>query len=136
MEFTIRKLNSTDYEEILTEWWNDWRWTPPLKDFLPENGEGGIIVYDGDIPVCAGFYYITNSKVGWCDWIISNFQYKDKQKRKKALSQLVNILSETLKVNGCKYSYALLKSKSLISIYENNGYTQGDNYNSEMIKLL
>lgn len=136
MEFTIRKLNSTDYEEILTEWWNDWRWTPPLKDFLPENGEGGIIVYDGDIPVCAGFYYVTNSKVGWCDWIISNFQYKNKQKRKKALSQLVNILSETLKVNGCKYSYALLKSKSLISIYENNGYTQGDSYNTEMIKLL
>ncbi len=35
MVFDIRKLNSTDYEEILVEWWNDWGWDPPAKDFLP-----------------------------------------------------------------------------------------------------
>ena len=76
MNFTIRELNETDYESILVGWWKDWRWTPPPKDFLPDGGKGGFIVYDGDIPVCAGYIYITNSKVGWCDWIISNINYK------------------------------------------------------------
>jgi len=136
MKLNIRKLNKTDYEEILVNWWKEWRWTAPSRDFLPENGEGGFIVYDGDTPVCAGYIYITNSKVGWCDWIISNFQYKDKLKRKKALDSLISTLTNALKINGCKYSYALIKSKSLINCYVNNGYIEGDNYNKEMIKIL
>lgn len=132
----VRKLNSEDYESILIDWWKDWRWTAPPKDFLPEDGKGGLIVFDDDIPVCAGYIYITNSKVGWCDWIISNFNYKDRAKRKEALNFLINVLTETLKISGCKYSYALLKSKSLISAYVENGYIEGDNYNKEMIKKL
>jgi hypothetical protein len=136
MKLTIRKLNKTDYESILVGWWKDWRWTPPTKDFLPDDGQGGFIVYDDDVPVCAGYIYITNSKVGWCDWIVSNFQYKDKVKRKVALDGLIETLTNTLKMSGCKYSYALIKSKSLINHYVNNGYIEGDNYNKEMIKRL
>ena len=124
MKFEVRKLNSTDYDSILTKWWKNWRWTSPPKDFLPENGEGGFIVYEEDIPVCAGYIYITNSKVGWCDWIISNFEYKDKIKREQALIYLISVLTNTLKLSGCKYSYALLKSKSLTQHYEKNGYIE------------
>jgi len=136
MEFNIRKLNGKDYNNILINWWKAWRWTPPPKDFLPDNGKGGFIVFDKDIPVCAGYMYVTNSKVGWCDWVVSNFDYKDRKKRKKALSLLVEVLSHTLKLSGCKYGYALLKSDSLIEVYENNGYIKADKYNAEMMKLL
>jgi len=136
MEFNIRKLNGKDYNNILINWWKAWRWTPPPKDFLPDNGKGGFIVFDKDIPVCAGYMYVTNSKVGWCDWVVSNFEYKDREKRKKALSLLVEVLSHTLKLSGCKYGYALLKSDSLIEVYENNGYIKADKYNAEMMKLL
>ena len=136
MKFTIRELNENDYQSILTKWWKDWKWTAPLKDFLPNNGKGGFIVYDKEIPVCAGYIYVTNSKVGWCDWIVSNFEYKDRKKRKEALSFLVQVLTHTLKLSNCKYSYALLKSNSLIEVYEKNGYTKGDTYNAEMIKKL
>ena len=58
----VRKLNSEDYDSILVKWWKDWRWTAPPKDFLPNNGEGGFIVYDKGTPVCAGYMYVTNSK--------------------------------------------------------------------------
>jgi hypothetical protein len=136
MKFTIRELNENDYDTILTKWWKDWRWTPPPRDFLPKDGKGGVVVYDGEIPVCAGYVYITNSKVGWCDWIISNFEYDKKTERREALSFLIEVLTETLKLNGCKYSYALLKSDSLIDIYKKNGYIKGDSYNTEMIKTL
>ena len=120
----------------MVKWWKDWRWTAPPKDFLPNNGEGGFIVYDKGTPVCAGYMYVTNSKVGWCDWVISNFEYKNKQKRKKALVFLIGVLTNSLKLSGCKYSYALLKSKSLTKHYEENGYTKADTYNAEMMKLL
>jgi|TARA_R110000824_G_scaffold1687_10_gene8419 hypothetical protein len=134
MEFTVRKLNTTDYDDILVGWWKGWKWTPPTRDFLPENGEGGFIVLDGDTPVCAGFVYITNSKVAWCEFIISNPNYKDH--RKEALSLLVETINTLCIELKMKYIYALLKSNSLIDLYSNLGYKQADSYKSEMIKVL
>ena len=68
--FDIKQLEEGDYEKILVNWWNDWGWEPPKKDFLPEDGKGGMIIYDGDIPVCAGFIYVTNSKVAWVQALV------------------------------------------------------------------
>jgi hypothetical protein len=141
MELKIRPLNENDYEEILTGWWSQWNWTAPAKDFLPENGTGGMIVYDGDVPICAGFIYVTNSSVAWVDWIISNKEYRGKDdagesKRKKALKLLISTLTNISKKSGGKYAYALIKNKSLIQTYEELGYIKGDAYTSEMIKLL
>jgi len=136
MALTIRKLNSTDYEGILLKWWNDWGWLAPEKDFLPNNGEGGVIVYDDEIPVCAGFMYLTNSSVAWIDWIISNKEYRKKPHRKEAIELLIASLTNISKESGSRYGYALIKNKSLIEVYENFGYIKGDSYTSEMIKVL
>jgi hypothetical protein len=133
MIFDIRLLNDTDYEDILVGWWKDWKWEAPAKDFLPDSG---FIVYDGDIPVCAGYLYTTNSGVAWVDWIISNFNYKDRENRKQALNLLVDTLTNLSKLTGFKYCYALIKNKSLINTYKELGYTEGDSYTSEMIKVL
>jgi hypothetical protein len=134
MELTIRQLNENDYQETLVKWWEDWGWTAPEKDFLPDNGMGGYIVYDGDIPVCAGFIYVTNSRVAWVDWIISNKEYKEK--RREAITMLIDTLTNLSKMSGSKYAYALIKNESLIKTYESLGYVKGDSYTSEMIKLL
>lgn len=136
MKLNIIPLQQGDYENILCKWWKDWRWTPPSKDFLPDNGEGGWIVYDNDMPVCAGFMYLTNSKAVWCDWIISNFEYKDKQKRKEALELLVHTISLTAEDLGKKYIYALIKNKPLVNVYKKVGFVEGDAYTQELIKKL
>ncbi len=136
MELFIRELNDTDYDEILVGWWSQWGWTAPQRDFLPNNGKGGIIVYDDETPVCAGFMYLTNSKVAWVDWIISNKEYTKKPQRKDAIKLLVSALTEICKNTGSKYSYALIKNESLIGTYEELGYIKGDSYTGEMIKVL
>lgn len=136
MELTIRQLNDNDYQDILVDWWNQWGWTAPSKDFLPDDGRGGYIVYDGEIPICAGFIYVTNSRVAWVDWIISNKQYREKGKRKEAIATLIDSLTNLSKISGSKYAYALIKNNSLIQTYESLGYVKGDSYTSEMIKLL
>ena len=120
----------------LCKWWKDWRWTPPAKDFLPEEGMGGFMVYDGDTPICAGFMYITNSKATWCDWIISNMQYKDRQKRKEALELLIQTISDKAEGLGKKYIYALIKNKPLINVYKKIGFIEGATYTHEMIKII
>ena len=75
MQFTIRPLEYKDYDELLLKWWKDWRVVAPSRDFLPSDGLGGYIVYDGDVPVCAGFIYNTDSNVAWCEFIVSIFDY-------------------------------------------------------------
>lgn len=132
----IRVLEENDYEQTLVGWWKDWGWQAPDKDFLPENGKGGFIVLDGDTPICAGFLYVTNSKVAWVDWIISNKNYNQKTKRNDALNLLVSTLTNVAKSSGNKYAYALIKHPNLIIRYKEHGYLQGDSYVGEMIKTL
>jgi hypothetical protein len=136
MSLHIRPLNDTDYDEFLTHWWKDWNWTPPLRDFLPDDGKGGIMVLDDETPVCAGFMYLTNSKVAWIDWIISNKQYRKQPDRQNAIKLVIESLTEISKNTGAKYGYALIKNGSLIRVYEEFGYSRGDSYTSEMIKKL
>jgi hypothetical protein len=136
MDLIIRELSETDYDDILVGWWKQWGWEPPKRDFLPNDGKGGIIVYDGDTPICAGFMYLTNSKVAWVDWIISNKEYTNKLQRRDAIKLLVSALTEICKKSGSKYSYALIKNESLIGMYEELGYVKGDSYTNEMIKIL
>jgi hypothetical protein len=132
----IRHLNDTDYDAILVGWWKEWGWEAPTRDFLPNNGTGGGIVFDGDTPICAGFLYMTNSKVAWIDWIISSKTYTDREKRKYAINLLIEQLTELSKGLGNKYAYALIKHQNLIKTYEDLGYIKGDSYQNEMIKIL
>ena len=136
MDFNIRPLNSNDYDNILLGWWEDWEWVAPPKDFLPQNGEGGIIILDGDVPICAGFLYASNSNLCWVDWIISNKQYRKKPHRTEAIRLLLSNLTTMATNLGFKYSYALIKHRPLIEKYEELGYVKGDNYQVEMIKKL
>jgi len=134
MKFNTTPLQHEHYDTILKGWWKDWEWEAPNRDFLPQDGAGGIMVWDGDTPVCAGFLYNTNSKVAWVDWIISNKEYRES--RKEALLLLIDTLTSIAKNLDNKFAYALIKHNGLISAYENNGYTAGDSYNKEMIKAL
>ena len=136
MALDVRVLNSSDYDEILVGWWKDWGFTPPSKDFLPENGVGGCLIMDDDIPVCAGFLYNTNSKIAWVDWIISNKEYRKKPERNEAISLLILTLTNIAKNLGCKYAYSLMDNKRLVDLYEKLGYVKSASYTEELIKFL
>ena len=136
MKLNIQKLKENDYEKLLVNWWKDWGWQAPPKDFLPDDGTGGFMVYNKDIPICAGFIYKSNSKVAWVDWIISDKNYKDKESRKEGITYLIQALTEICKQLGYTYCYALVKHERLIKTYEGLGYTKADNYNQELIKHL
>jgi len=132
----VRKLNSQDYDEILVKWWKDWRWTPPPAEFLPDNGEGGLMVCDEDYPVAAGFLYVTNSSVAWMEFIVSNIEYKHKENRKQAIRLLILTLEELAKISGKKYIYSTLKNESLINSYVECGFSKGTSNSQEMIKII
>jgi hypothetical protein len=131
----VRMLNTDDYDQSLKPWWESWGWSAPSKDFLPEDGIGGLMVSYEGVDICAGFIYFTNSKAAWIEFVISNKEYKG-DNRKEALQLLINCLSSVAEDKKFKYIYTSLKSNSLIKIYSDCGFTKGDSNCQEMIKVL
>lgn len=129
-------MNLNDYDLHLKGWWESWKFDVIPKDFLPDNGKGGLMVEDGETPVCAGFMYATNSSVCWIDWIVSNKEYRKKPDRKNAIELLINSLTNTAKQSGYTYAYALIKNDKLVDIYQKQGYVKGVKYTEDLIKKL
>ena len=78
--------------------------------------------------------YMTNSKVSWVDWIISDKKIEDTKLRHEAVKFLIAVLTNICQDNGSVYIYALLKNDNLIKTYEELGYIKGDSNATEMIK--
>lgn len=135
MEFNIRLLNDSDYDNTLVKWWSDWDWTAPGKDSLPLNGTGGFMVSKGDVDICAGFAYFTNSNIAWCEFIISNKEYKDKD-RNDAIEYLINSLSKSCENAGYKVIFTSVSHQNLINKYQNCGFVRTQEGATEMIKFL
>jgi len=135
MEFNIRQLNPSDYDDILVGWWKDWGWKEaPAKDFLPNDGQGGVIVFDNDTPVCAGFLYVgSNAQVAWIEWIVSN--KKVKENRKEALNYLLESLILYCKELNMKYVFASNNNIHLINRFEELGFIKGST-STELIKKI
>lgn len=131
----IRKLTKDDYQNILVKWWLDWGWeTPPNRDILPDDGESGVIVYQDEIPVCAGFIYSSNSNLAWISWIVSNKDYRVRDKRKESIKALISTLSIIGKNLGARYCYINFDSKHLIKPSEELGFVKGS-ITQEMFKI-
>ena len=83
----FRPLKEEDYETIC-KWWELWNWPVIPKEMLPENGLSGLMVEKKGINIVAGFIYMTNSTTAILDWIVSNPDYRDKD-RKYAIELLI-----------------------------------------------
>ena len=135
MEFNIRLLNDSDYENTLKGWWDDWNWNAPPKESLPNNGLGGFMVSKGDVDICAGFAYFTNSNLAWCEFIVSNKKYKEED-RSEALEMLINNIVEACKNAGYKTIFTSVSNENLINKYQNCGFIKAQEGATEMIKFL
>lgn len=130
MKFNLRAVSGEDYDNVLLKWWKNWGWEAPPKDFLPETG---LIVSKGNIDICAGFLYLTNSKVGLTEFVVSNKEYRDSD-RGEALDFLLDCILELADKNGCKYAHVILKNKSLLRRYKRAGYIESDKNVLELVK--
>ena len=131
----IRKLTDKDWDTLVS-WWDNWpKWQAPVKDFLPENGKGGLIVEINDIPVVAGFIYLTNSKTALLEWIVSNPKYREAD-RKDAIELLITGSENLVKSLDYKYLFAVMQHKGLIKIHEKLGWKADAKHSYELTKIL
>lgn len=132
--FTARNLKESDWD-TLVGWWDWWRWKVIPKDFLPENGTGGIMVSKDNIGIVAGFLYATNSKVMILDFVVSNPEYKKKD-RKAAIELLIKEAESKAKKSGYKYMFSVGRSTHLIDIHKKLGWLVDNKHSYEIIKNL
>ena len=135
MQLNIRQLNTKDYS-TLKKWWDKWKeWTAPSQEFLPDNGTGGFIVEKGNEPIVAGFVYLTNSKAALLEWIVSDPEYREAD-RKQALELLINECEQVVKLGGYKYMFSIGRNKNLMSTHKKLGWNVDENPSHELVKIL
>ena len=135
MALHAKVLVETDYDNLLVGWWEAHDFSAPAKEFLPNNAKGGIMIYSEETPVCAGFLYETNSLTAWVEWIISDKEYRGKDRR-DSISLLLQSLEEMARVKGFRFIFANNNNNALIGHYKNNGYTVGCSNSTEIIKAI
>jgi len=135
MELDIRRLESEDWDTLVS-WWDTWPdWQTPPKDFLPDNGKGGFMVEKNNTPIVAGFMYFTNSEGVLLEWIVSNPSYRD-QDRQDAIEFLILTCEEYIKANGKKYIFRIGRNKHVIETQKKIGYHVDTKVSHEIIKKI
>lgn len=130
-----RLLKDSDWQ-TLCQWWESWpKWVNPPKSFLPDNGKGGLMVEKEGRPIVAGFLYITNSDAVLLEWIVSDPEYRDKD-RKHALELLIQSAEATCKGLGKKHIFTIGRNKHLIETHKKLGWTVDSDPSHEIIKNI
>jgi len=97
----FRSFKEGDYE-ICCEWW-EWWWKkvgldPVRRVFLPKD-ERCFIIEKNNIPVAATFLFLTEIPiVAWTTYLVSNPNYKEKDRR-----DLIKLLIQNIEKEAEKY---------------------------------
>ena len=133
-ELVFRPLKEEDYETIC-RWWKWWRWPVLPKEMLPDKGKSGFIVEKNNIPIVSAFLYLTNSTGALLEWIVSNPEYREDD-RKEAIELLITNAEEVCKNMGITYMFSIGRSKHLMKTHEKLGWQVDKKPSYEIIKNL
>ena len=134
MKLESRQLKESDWE-TLQSWWKAWGWPEMSKDLMPLDGLGGLIVEKANKPIASGFLYLTNSKVAWTEWIVSDPEYREHD-RIDALKLIVEGLEKVAIQAGCTIILSVGRNKGLLNIHKELGYTVDDDPSYEISKKI
>jgi hypothetical protein len=117
--FSWRKYLPTDYETVVP-WFTarGWPEAPPEK-FLPPTG---IIIEDSEGPCCVGFLYLSNSPIGFLDWVSTRPDLK--RGGLKALDFFFPVAKEAAKGIGVERVIHMALPKYANVISKRYGFTE------------
>ena len=131
MKFNVKRLVESDYK-TLCKWWKWWRWSPPPLTFLPETG---FMVVKENIEIAACYVYLTNSKAALLEWVVSNPEYKESD-RKDAITLLIQATENVLKGQGIKHVFSFVRHKNLLKTHKELEWQIDEIPSHEIIKNL
>mgnify|MGYP003133017472 CR=1 FL=1 len=118
-KINIRKIELEDYEHI-NKWWVEQGFQPVSVEVLPMNGLGGLIV-EKEKPIAAAYLYLTNSKMGYIDNLISDPKYISKD-RFDVILELMAACKKMAEDVGCLDMWAITNNKGILKRCKTLGY--------------
>jgi|TARA_R100001530_G_scaffold35893_1_gene28008 hypothetical protein len=124
----IRNISPGDWDTLVA-WGID-----KNKDLLPKDGTGGLLVHLENIPIAAGFIYLTNSKLAFINDIIYD-KDKDEKLLHNSLDLLIVAFEQTLKELGFKSIIVIGTNEMLNDSYKALGWKEDEIIN-KLIKNI
>ena len=119
----FRSFNDEDYETVF-EWWN-WWWGEKKgieREVLPHN-DYSYIIEKNNIPIASGFLYVgKNAPMGYLTFVVSNPEYKEKDRR-IIIEQLIINIEEEAKSQGIKFMFTVCERIHMQNIHNELGWT-------------
>ena len=131
MELNVRLLRDEDYETI-ADWWKWWKWPVLPKKSLPPTG---LMVEKGNVSIVSCYIYITNSTGALLEWVVSNPEYIEND-RKQAIELLLVAAEKMLKDQGVSYIFSIGRNKQLIQTHKKLGWMIDSKTSTEMTKTI
>lgn len=120
----IRNVTDEDYR-VINSWYKGHGIKVIEKRFLPENGLGGLIL-EKDKPIAVAYIYTTNSKRGYIDCLISDPNYKSKD-RYDVILELFKACTQKAFDLGCESVWAQSSIKGVTERAKEIGWTAWGN---------
>ena len=133
-ELVLRSLTEEDYE-VICDWWIKWKWPVLPKELLPQDGLGGFMVEKNKKPIVAGFVYLSNSKIAWFDYIVSDPGYREND-RNEAVELLISGAEQFCIDLGIKAILHIGRNKGLMNKFNKLGWFVDNNTSHEVMKRI
>jgi hypothetical protein len=114
-------IAETHYPSV-KEWWLTQDWSVIPLSHLSKNG---VIVFDGDLPIVAGWLFETDSAFCLMEFIVANPGVRG-PKRDEAIALLFETLKKMAKVRGFKSVFTMSKNDSLSRRLKSSGFNEVD----------
>ena len=122
-KLVFRSFNDKDYVTVF-KWW-DWWWGKNKgieREILPHN-DCCYIIFKNNIPVASGFLYIDkNAPIGYLTFVVSNPEYKEKDRR-VIIEQLIINTEKEAKSQGIKFIFTVCEGIHMQDIHNRLGWT-------------
>ena len=119
----IRRITKEDYK-VIDSWYLGHNLPQPASKFLPNNGLGGLIL-EKDKPIAVAYIYTTNSLTGYIDFLISDPNYKQRD-RYDIILELFKVCTQEAYNLGCETVWAQSSIKGVTKRAKEIGWTVWD----------
>lgn len=122
MTFSVKKENTAQVYDMLCEWWKAKKFPSYPLELLPETT---FVCYIGDTPIYSVCQYLTDSKIVWLAWPLTNSDVPLFEKQ-GGLEYLFSEAEKSSKEQGFKLAFTTSGTAAVIDALLLNDYVVGD----------
>jgi len=131
LDIDIRLIKETDYPELI-KWWKlyeNYGVVIPRRSLLPDKGLGGYVVEKEGRLVASCFLYLTNSALGYVDYLIADPTYREEDRLELLLDLATRVTAVAID-NGCESVWAMTSNKNVNNLFtpDNGFYMEPGDY--------